>query len=424
MNNEATYTYPPSFRLQILALMLRRSWIIKFRQVVQAAYFPTQWEQQVAAAILAVWDTYHVTPTQADLNQQVPDSEDVLADLFRIADSESLTYTEDMVISWAQNNAMRIALVESIDLVDVGKYDQIREHIINAMQVGVDQEDIGLDLMLDVRTWMRQFNLMNVVATPWSHINDMIEGGLGCGELGVIVAPPNYYKTTTLINIGWWGACMVNRRNVLHFSLEMGEHKVLRRYAARMTHQIFTSETDEDEYIQLMGQMAHQRMRGSIRVKRYMANRATPNDLRDFTHRIEDEGIEIGMIIVDYPDLLRPIQARKERRFELGDIYAEMRNLAIEFDVPVWGASQGNRDTIGRNVVTMASVSEDISKMNTCDIAIGVGQTREQEANQELTLFLAKVREGTSRRAIKASIKKYPTILSVGYDDLGQGEDE
>ena len=100
------------------------------------------------------------------------------------------------------------------------------------------------------------------------------------------------------------------------------------------------------------------------------------------------------MVIVDYADLLRPVQARKEKREELGSIYEELRALSSEFKCPVWTASQTNRSGLSAEVITMEQISEAFNKCFVADFIFSVSRTIEDKQNNQGKIFIAKNRNG------------------------------
>ena len=100
------------------------------------------------------------------------------------------------------------------------------------------------------------------------------------------------------------------------------------------------------------------------------------------------------MVIVDYADLLKPVQARKEKREELGSIYEELRALSTEFKCPIWTASQTNRSGLSAEVITMEQISEAFNKCFVADFIISVSRTIEDKQNNQGKIFIAKNRNG------------------------------
>ena len=100
------------------------------------------------------------------------------------------------------------------------------------------------------------------------------------------------------------------------------------------------------------------------------------------------------MVIVDYGDLLRPINAQREKRNELESIYEELRAIAQIYECPVWTASQTNRSGLNAEVITMESISEAFNKCFVSDFIFSLSRTIEDKNTNEGRIFIAKNRNG------------------------------
>jgi len=133
---------------------------------------------------------------------------------------------------------------------------------------------------------------------------------------------------------------------------------------------------------------------GSLIVKEYPTKSASTNTIRAHLSRLVKRGITPGLVIVDYADLLKPVQVRKEKREELGSIYEELRALSTEFQCPIWTASQTNRSGLSAEVITMEQISEAFNKCFVADFIISVSRTIEDKQNNQGKIFIAKNRNG------------------------------
>ena len=64
----------------------------------------------------------------------------------------------------------------------------------------------------------------DTVPTDWSPINDLMDGGLGPGELGVVVAPSGVGKTWILTALG--ASAVRQGLSVVHYTMELSENYV------------------------------------------------------------------------------------------------------------------------------------------------------------------------------------------------------
>ena len=127
------------------------------------------------------------------------------------------------------------------------------------------------------------------------------------------------------------------------------------------------------------------------------------------------------VILVDYADLLKPKARREDRRFELTDLYENLRGLAGELQIPIWTASQSNRMSVGSRVLGIDSVAEDFNKVAIADIAITVNQTREEIIGHRLRYIVVGSRIGESNVVVECSADwKTSSVIEVQEDFNGR----
>ena len=122
-----------------------------------------------------------------------------------------------------------------------------------------------------------------------------------------------------------------------------------------------------------------QDIEGRLIVKEYPTKSATTETLKNHLYKLKQRGIEPDLLIVDYGDLLKPVNNFKEKRYELGSIYEELRAIAKVNECPLWTASQTNRSGLNAEVITMESISEAFNKCFVADFICTVSRTYEEE---------------------------------------------
>jgi len=96
---------------------------------------------------------------------------------------------------------LKNAIVESVEILEGdGDFDAIKTIIDNAMRAGAER-NIGHEYIEDIEVRYSEM-ARNTVETPWDVINELTQGGLASGELGVIVAPAGIGKTWILCALG------------------------------------------------------------------------------------------------------------------------------------------------------------------------------------------------------------------------------
>lgn len=419
MNRATTSTYADSrkFRLKILASALDAKWMAMCgRSVIVPEYFEKDDESKLAEALLKYYDAYGKPPSDAcDILEMCgSDYADIVKTVFLGAYEWDLSFAKDRAIQFAKEQAAKIAILESVDDIKKGDLKRPLERIQAAVMVGEDIGNVGLDFKADMNNWL--YNLYSdKVPTGLHHVDMVLEGGLAAGELGIVLAPPNRGKSMLLVNIGMGAAGPTSRLNVLHFTHEMSENVVAKRYSARITFRFPKRNDDITAYEkELMDAIKHLMM-GNVRIVYELAGVATIETLRAKVRQVIDIGFKPDLIIDDYPDLLAPTYHKRQRRFELAQIFRDLRTLGAEFGVPVWAATQTNRSAVSKEVVTIVDLAEAFEKAAIADVIVALCQTPEEEENDLCRLYLAKVRDGKSKAMISAKYyDEQQAIITIG----------
>lgn len=409
------------FRLKILACLLKPGWLARYGPIIKPEYFEQEDEHDVCTAMLEYHRAYLMPPDDpADILALLDGRHQTLIQSIYIGyDEWNLNLASDVLVQFAKEQAAKLAVLESIRDIENGELGSMMERLGKAMRVGEDIGETWLDIK-DINRWMSQINIQKV-PTGILHLDIAMGGGLGNGELGVFVAPPNYGKSMALINVGLGAAGPIHRGHVAHFTCEMKASIVAKRYAARCVFAFpKNGGIDEEEYKEQFEYANKLLMPGTIHA--YNFNGTVSGLERELNVLIEEEGYKPDLIIVDYGDLLVAENKRNDRYMELGDIFTDLRELASprKFDCPLWTATQANRGALGKEVITMGDLAESFRKAAIADALVAICQTAEEESASQCRLFLAKLRDGESRAMIAAKFyKRSQAIISSGFVTAG-----
>ncbi|NOX28351.1 MAG: replicative DNA helicase [Gammaproteobacteria bacterium] len=181
------------------------------------------------------------------------------------------------------------------------------------------------------------------VATGFNDL-DELTAGLQPGDLIIVAGRPSMGKTAFAINIAEHVA-IKNDKAVAVFSMEMpGEQLIMRMLSSlgRINQQhLRTGKLDDTDWPRLTSAI------GILQdVKLFIDDSAalTPIDIRARARRLmRDNGGELGLIVVDYLQLMQSPRSSENRTNEISDISRSLKALAKELHVPVIALSQLNR---------------------------------------------------------------------------------
>lgn len=295
-------------------------------------------------------------------------------------------HIKDISLDFCKKQKLKEAMIKSVGLIQNSSYDEISKIINDALKLGTDNNH-GYDFILDFE---KRFELKarNPITTGWELIDNITKGGLGRGELGVVIAPTGAGKSMALVHLG--AMALQAGLNVVHYTLELQDKVVALRYDSCITG-ISLTDVKEQKDIVWSGVKD---IKGKLIIKEYPTKSASTNTIKNHLEKLKRKDFRIDMVIVDYGDLIRPINAQKEKRIELESIYEELRGLAQVYQCTLWTASQTNRSGLNAEVITMESISEAFNKCFVADFIFTISRTIKDKNTNEGRLFVAKNRNG------------------------------
>jgi hypothetical protein len=413
MQLDDKYPFNRAFRLKILSLMLDKFWVTQYGiDLIQPEYFESDDEEEMCRALIAYWEHYKTVPSDPEDIIVMSGSENSQF-VYEIFDcDEDIRVASDKAIEWAREQSMKLAILESVECIKNKDTKNIIPLVKKALMVGDNLLSPGIDVIADTERWLYDI-FVNKVRTGWTHVDRILGGGLSAGELGIILAPPNRGKSMGLINIGYGAAGIGSGKNVAHFTHEMHQGIVAKRYAARLTFRFPNKDENIERYEDDLIKSAMKLMPGKVRV--IHQSKMTVDDMDNRLERMSAEGFNLGLIVDDYADLMVPTKRYTEKRYELSSIYEDLRALGDKWGVPVWSASQSNRASLSKELITMADIAEDIGKAAISDVIVAMCQTRDERLVDQCRLFMAKVRDGENLALFDAKYySRSQTIITTG----------
>lgn len=440
--SEVTFaTYGKSFQEKIMqALLVDHSWSEQMIEVFKPEYFELKYLQYLSTAFFKYAGKYKTFPTLQLLVTIVRDdlkkgTDKVLADqiveyLIRMRsnpDPGDLSFVKDKSLDFCRKQALKEAMERSIDLMESEKYESIVEVMKKAVVVGTTPS-MGHDFFDEAHRESRFIEKSrNAVATgiPELDTREILNGGLGMGELGIVVAPTGVGKSHMLVAIG--AAALQRGVDVVHYTFELSEHLVGKRYDSHICGIDFSDlPQHKDEVIKIYNDRANEM--GRLMIKHYAANSASIYTLRSHLERCATRGFRPGIMVIDYPDIMRSSRQYDSLRHELKLVYEELRAYADELRIPVWGASQSNKEGANSEIVDLSNMSEAYGKAMTADVVISISRKSSEKAGGFGRIYVAKNRAGRDGLVFPCKINtaqsKFTIIGSANNMDEQEIEDE
>ena len=418
--------YGIGFQIKVLSsLLTHKEFLLNIHDVLSEEYFDNQAHKWIIKEILQYYQKYHTCPSMDVLKVELKkiDNEvlqvsvkEQLREAYKASD-EDLKYVEEEFSNFCKNQQLKKALLTSVDFLNAGDYDSIRSLIDNALKSGQDK-NVGHEYNKDVESRYREDHRI-VVPTPWDVFNNLLQGGLGNGDFGLIFGNPGGGKSWTLIALGGYAVKM--GYNVLHYTLELGEDYVGRRYDAFFTDipvNVITEQKNRGRVEEVV-----ETLQGQLIIKEYSPGKASMSTIESHIKKCIDQDFKPDLVIIDYVDLLRSKRTNRERKDEIDDIYISTKALARELNIPVWSVSQVNRAGAKDDIIEGDKAAGSYDKIMITDVAISLSRKRQDKVNGTGRFHFMKNRYGMDGMTFSAKANTSTGHFEVS-DRVEEEDDE
>ena len=322
--------------------------------------------------------------------------------------------------TFCKHKALEKAIIDSTDDLENKDYGAVEERIKKATQIGL-VKDLGLEYYANPKErlqWIKE--QAGAYSTGWKGIDQKLYGGMNRGEINIFAAPSGGGKSLFLQNlaVNW----SLSGLNCVYISLELSEQLISMRLDAMVsgygTREIMKNMDDVDLKVRMQGKKA-----GKLRVKQ-MQSGVNCNDIRAFIREYEiQEGIKVDALLVDYLDLMMPINAKiSPENLFIKDKYVseELRNLAIERDIYHATASQLGRGAVDEIEYDHSHIAGGISKINTSDNVIGIFTSNAMRERGRYQVQFMKTR---SSAGVGSKVDLKFNVDTLRIEDLEEGDE-
>ena len=407
------------FQEHILAVMARSPGFMRqYRTALDHTYFSSKLHRMVARALLEHIDEFDCLPSKDLLveaskehgsDEDTPHLEKAVGKLYKrnIDDAPAVV---KKAVEFGKQQAMINAVMDSADDIDHGSREKVLPRIQEAMLVGEDILDVGVDYKGAVENRMQrylnpQLKYEGKIPTGIPHLDMALKGGLRRGELGVILAPPKRGKSLFLVNMGFGALTNVYGYNVVHYSLEMHEEEIGERYDDRLAGKaIKFKETDPHKYTEILKDKTGKFIFGNLFIKDYPTRSAGVSTIRAHLSLLASQGFRPDLIIVDYGDIMKAERRLTDMRHMQAGIYEDLRTLADDYYAAVWTGSQASKGALEKEVITIGDFAEAFEKAAIVDVALAFCESPDEFIDRKGRIFLAGVRNAEDGRTVECDI--------------------
>lgn len=415
--------YGPTFQTKVMgALLTDRDFLITISESLSDEFFENTSHQWIIKEILKYFNKYHTVPSMDAIKVEVQkiDNEvlkiaikEQLVQAYRESEQTDIQYIKDEFLGFCKNQQMKKAIVTSADLLVTNDFDSIRQIILNALKVG-EVRSIGHEYEKDVETRYREDN-RGPIPFPWEVFNNLTQGGIGKGELGIVFGNPGGGKSWAVIAMAAHAAKL--GYNVLYYTLELSETYVARRIDANLLNipvdQITKHRAEVESIVN--------ELPGKIKVKEFPSGKTTLDNIEQHIEQLKTQyEFMPDIIFIDYIDLLK--NSARDRLEGTEDIYTSIRGLARELGLPIVTPSQANRTGAKSDIIEGDNIAGSYSKLMIGDIVVSLARNRKDKLEGTGRWHIMKNRLGADGMTFASKIDTSTGHIEI-YEDFLEIED-
>lgn len=292
-----------------------------------------------------------------------------------------------------QQNLKRVMKIADkiIEGGDFEQYKKLEGLFTDALQVGLEEDEMSdvFDNMEDAL----QKDYRHPIPTGIVGIDNLLKGGLGRGELGVVLAPTGTGKTTLLTKIA--NTAYNCGYNVLQIFFEDNSGDIKRKHYTIWSGIAPDDQPDNKEEVLKIATDKQSQTTGQLKLLKLPSSDVSVSEIKSKIRKMISDGFKIDILVLDYVDCIAPEKSTNGEEWKgEGSIMRRLEAMTGEFEIAIWTATQGNRESISSEVVGTDQMGGSIKKAQIAHVILSIGKTMEQKEHNLATLTLAKSRIG------------------------------
>jgi len=280
-----------------------------------------------------------------------------------------------------------------------------------------------------IETLFEQEGNITGESTGFTDLDEMTSG-LQPGDLVIVAGRPSMGKTTIAMNMAE-NVAITSGKPVAVFSMEMPGDSLAMRMMSSLgridQNKVRTGKLDDDEWPRLTSAI---NLLAETKLFIDDSPGLTPNEVRARARRLTRDNGQLGLIVLDYLQLMQSPASGESRVAQISDISRGLKTMAKELNVPVMALSQLNRNLEQRpnKRPVMSDLRESGSIEQDADVIMFV--YRDEVYNEDspdkglAELIIGKQRNGPIGTVRLTFLGKYTRFENCAHDAYSGGDYE
>jgi replicative DNA helicase len=380
-------------------LIFDDNYLRKVIPFIRPEYFTDKTEQILFNEITAFTTIYNSAPSIEAINISIKEKNNLTDDDLNKLESyvteiennketsSEIQWLIDKTEKFCQERAIYNAVLSSISILDgkdkTNEKGQIPKILSDALAISFDTS-VGHDYFQDSEERYEFYHKKEErIPFDLEYLNKITKGGVPRKTLNIILAGPYTGKSLFMCHMA--ANAMTLGKNVLYITMEMAEERIAERIDANLLNVTLEElmELTKSMYDKKVNRVKEKTI-GKLIIKEYPTASASTMHFKTLLNELNlKKNFIPDVIFIDYLNICC------SSRIKLGasvntysyvkSIAEEVRGLAIEFNVPIWSATQTTRSGSNSSDLDMTDISESFGVAATCDFMIGLINSEELE---------------------------------------------
>ncbi|MFN7656404.1 MAG: DnaB-like helicase C-terminal domain-containing protein [bacterium] len=370
--------------------------------IVHAKYFDNEYFRLIVAQIKDYYEKYEKVPAYDTLEtifrMEIKDkvTQDYVFEMLNEIRNLVVTdweFIQGKALNFCRQQELKKANEKINKIVDNGEFDNYEtcaEILREALAVGSEKDD-GTSITENIEAVLEK-DFRHPIPTGISGIDNLTDGGLSKGELGVILAPYGIGKTTILTKLA--NTAYNEGYNVLQIVFEDMPDVIKRKHLACWSGINLNELADRKEEVLAKHKEVTFNRNNDLKIRKFSSEGTTMQTIKSFVRHEISNGFKPDMIILDYIDCVESTRQYSDEWSGEGNVMRGFESMLSEFGMVGWTAVQGNRSSISSDVVTGDQMGGSIKKAQIGHFIMSIARTLPQKESGRATIAVLKSRFG------------------------------
>ena len=325
-------------------------------------------------------------------NDQFGAAVDIAQNLFD-GDEVDETWLLENTEKWCQDRAIYNAVMESISIID-GKHEKLTKNALpdllqTALGVAFDTA-VGHDY-IEAAEDRYEFYHKEEDRIPFDldYFQKITKGGVPNKTLNIALAGTGVGKSLFMCHVA--ASALSQGRNVLYITMEMAEERIAERIDANLLNVPIDQleNLSKDMFTTKVADLAR-KTTGKLIIKEYPTGAAHSNHFRALLNELKlKKQFEPDVIFIDYLNIcassrMKGMGGAINSYSYIKAIAEELRGLAVEYDLPIFSATQTTRSGFSNSDVGLEDTSESFGLPATADLMFALIATEELDREGQI----------------------------------------